>query len=305
MKASTAALAAAFLLVVSTSCAPSDGEPRRETATVPGLVVAVTVPPQAYFARRVAGERAVILTVVPPGSDPHTFEPSPRQVAELSRASAWFLQGIETERSLAPRLASLNPTLRLVDANSGARLRSLEAHDHETEADGGAEEHDEPLDVDPHTWLGLDGALSQAANMARILSVLDPPGAATYEANRAAFERDARKAFAALEPLLAPLRGSPVFVYHPAFGYFLDHFGIEQAAVETGGKEPTQKALAALIRRAREEGVRAIFVQAQFSTAAAETVAEAVGAAVVPIEDLAEDWLANLARIGTALGAGR
>ncbi|HOX18692.1 MAG TPA: zinc ABC transporter substrate-binding protein, partial [Spirochaetales bacterium] len=81
--------------------------------------------------------------------------------------------------------------------------------------------------------------------------------------------------------------------------------GLEQVAVETGGKEPTQKALADLVERARTEGARAVFVQAQFSTAAAETVAKAVGAAVVPIEDLAEDWLENLGRIAAALGAAR
>ncbi len=304
MKALQAALGAAFLVILAGSCSPSSGSsPGRDAPGGAGLSVAVTVPPQAYFARRVAGERAEILTVVPPGSDPHTFEPSPRQVAELSRASVWFLQGLEAERSLAPRIVALNPALRLVDANEGAPLRPLDEHGDE-DGDERAVDGEEGA-ADPHTWLGLDGALAQAATMARVLSELDPEGAAVFEANRAAFEHDAREAFAAIGILLEPLRGRPVFVYHPAFGYFLDHFGLEQVAVETGGKEPTQKALAALVERARKEGARVVLVQAQFSTAAAETVAKAVGAAVVPVEDLAEDWLANLERIAAALGAVR
>lgn len=309
MKTFQAALGAAFVLLMTGSCSPSSGTaPARAASAEARLTIAVTVPPQAYFARRVAGARAEILTVVPPGADPHTFEPSPRQVARLSRASAWFLQGLEAERSLAPRIAALNPALRLVDANAGLRLRELDAHGHGDEGDQAAHSDEGEVEApgtDPHTWLGLDGALAQAAAMARVLSDLDPEGAATFEANRAAFERDARGAFAAIEPLLEPLRGAPVFVYHPAFGYFLDHFGLEQVAVETGGKEPTQKALAALVERARREGARAIFVQAQFPSAAAETVAKAVGAVVIPIEDLAEDWLENLGRIAGALGSAR
>jgi len=81
----------------------------------------------------------------------------------------------------------------------------------------------------------------------------------------------------------------------------MDEFGIEQVAVETGGKEPTQKGLSALVARAKAEKAAAVFVQAQFPTAAARSLASSIGAAVVPIDDLAPDWLSNLARMGEAL----
>ncbi len=100
---------------------------------------------------------------------------------------------------------------------------------------------------------------------------------------------------------LAPLSGSKVFVYHPAFGYFLDMFNITQVAVELGGKEPTQRELVALVDLAKKEKARVIFTQAQFSESAAKAVAGAVGAAVVPIDPLAPDWLGNLSRMGQAL----
>ena len=92
-----------------------------------------------------------------------------------------------------------------------------------------------------------------------------------------------------------------MFVYHPSFGYFLDDFGIIQEAVELGGKEPTQKTLAALIAKAKEEKARAVFVQKQFSSNAAKTIAKAIGAAVVEIDPLAERWLDNISAIGEAL----
>jgi zinc transport system substrate-binding protein len=90
-------------------------------------------------------------------------------------------------------------------------------------------------------------------------------------------------------------------VYHPAFGYFFDTFGITQIAVEIAGKEPTQKELMSLIDRAQKEHAKVIYTQAQFSENAAKAVASAIGAAVVPIDPLAGKWLENLAAMGQAL----
>ena len=122
-----------------------------------------------------------------------------------------------------------------------------------------------------------------------------------YAAKCQVLLQDIDEAFDALSKSLAPLRGKSVFVYHPAFGYFLDEFGIKQVAVEVGGKEPTQKSLAELISRARSEGARVVFVQPQFSRSAAKAVADAIGGVVVEISDLDADWLESLKRTGEAL----
>jgi zinc transport system substrate-binding protein len=107
--------------------------------------------------------------------------------------------------------------------------------------------------------------------------------------------------FNSLKKELEPLRGKTVFVYHPAFGYFLDEFGILQEAVETGGKEPTPRVLGQLIERARAEKVKVIFVQAQFPAESARTAAAAAGAELVSLDPLAADWLSNIRIMGEAL----
>jgi zinc transport system substrate-binding protein len=109
------------------------------------------------------------------------------------------------------------------------------------------------------------------------------------------------EAFGDLRRKLAPLRGKTVFVYHPAFGYFLDEFGIIQEAVETGGKEPSPRVLGQLIEKARAEKVKVIFVQAQFPSEAARTAANAAGAELVSLDPLAADWLSNIRTMGEAL----
>jgi zinc transport system substrate-binding protein len=94
-------------------------------------------------------------------------------------------------------------------------------------------------------------------------------------------------------------------VYHPAFGYFLDDFGIKQEAVETGGREPTPRQLGALIAKAKAEKVQVIFVQAQFPVESARTAARAAGAELVSLDPLSGDWLANIRVMGEALARSK
>lgn len=261
-------------------------------------MVAVSIQPQAYFVERVSNGRVRVLTLVGPGQDPHAYEPTPRQMSDLSQATLWFTVGVDFERALVPKASALYPGLKLVDTTAGIRFRTLEAHGHDGappagDAAGGG--------TDPHVWLGREPVRVQAERIRDALSLFDPPNAGEYASNCAAFVRELDGAFDSLARELAPLMGKTVFVYHPAFGYFLDEFGIRQEAVETGGKEPTGRNLAALIEEARADGAKAIFVQAQFPASAADTVAAAIGGKVVRIDPLAADWLANIRIMGAAL----
>lgn len=274
--------------------------------------VAVSILPQKYFVDRISGGAYSALVLVGPGQNPHSYEPTPRQMADLGSAAAWLTIGVDFENGLVPKVRNLYPRLRLVDTTEGLRFRSLQAHfPDEDEHDPDEDEHGPDEDEhghpeggrDVHVWMGREGAAAQARRVRDVLTALDPGKAAVYARNHDALVRDIDAVFDDLTETLTPLRGRPVFVYHPAFGYFLDEFGIEQVAVEAGGKEPTQKNLAALIERARRENARVIFVQPQFSKSAARTVAGAIGGVVVEIDDLAPDWLANLKKMGDALKA--
>jgi len=269
---------------------------KEQTSGVPVIVVSIL--PQAYFVERIAGPRARTMVLVGPGQSPHSYEPTPRQMAELSSATMWLTIGVEFETALKPKVATLNPGLAIIDTTVGVTYRTLEAHHHDGEAPAAA---DDESGIDPHIWLGRQAVKAMAASIRDALAAHDPAGASTYRANHDAFVRDIDAAYARIASEVAPLAGKTVFVYHPSFGYFLDEFGITQEAVETGGKEPTQKELTALIRNARADGARVIFVQPQFPASAARTVASAIGGVVVEIDALAPDWLDNIGRIGAAL----
>jgi zinc transport system substrate-binding protein len=283
----------------ASSAAPAANGKASSYAGTEVPLIAVSILPQRYFVNRIAGTTVRTLVLVGPGQDPHSYEPSPKQMAELAVAKAWVRSNTDFEIALNPKIKNLYPSLMIVDGTEGVAFRPLEAHHDEGEAtdhnDGGG------INIDRHTWLGHTNANIMAKHIKDTLVTLFPQNKALYETNYQSLINDIDREFTALKTELAPLKGRTVFVYHPAFGYFLDEFGIHQEAVETGGKEPTAKDLSVLIEKARADKVAAIFVQAQFPVAAAQTVAQAVGAQVLPLDPLAEDWLTNIGVMGKSL----
>ncbi len=268
----------------------------------PTLSVAVSIPPMREWVRRIAGDRVAVTLIMPPGSSPHSFEPSPRQLVGLGSAQLWFTIGIDFEYPLLPKVRSMYPKLAIVDVTKKVKFRTLKPGEQETDASPSGGPVDPALtNRDQHSWLGYDQAKAEIMAIRDELIARDPAGAALYRSNYSSYMKEIEASYAKLKVELAPLSGENVFVYHPAFGYFFDMFKITQVAVELGGKEPTQKELMALIELAKKDKARVIFTQIQFSESAAKAVASAIGAAVVPIDPLAEDWLANLSRMGHAL----
>jgi zinc transport system substrate-binding protein len=285
MKKRSALLAAACgaLALAWTGCGrsgPPEGAPRPPAGA--SLLAFASIPPLAYFTRAVGGPRVQVRTLVQPGQDPHTFEPTPRQVAELARARLLFLAGFPFEEALIPRLESSMPQLEIVDTREGIPLLPEAG----PEAPAG--------EMDPHIWMSPRLARRQAQNIRDALIRADPLGESVYRAGFGLLAAELQQADQELARALAPLAGREMLVYHPAFGYFAAEYGLKQVAVQTGGKEPTARQLSDLIRLARERGVRVVFVQPQFSQAGARAVAEAIGGAVVPLDDLPSDYLANL-----------
>jgi zinc transport system substrate-binding protein len=255
-------------------------------------VVVVSILPHAFFVEELGGSDVDVLTLVGEGQSPHSYEPSPSQMARLSKARVWILSGTEFELALKPKIQSMYPDLVLIDGTDGMVFRQLEEghhHDHDS------------LNIDRHTWLGHDQVKVFLGHALAALTDLLPENGKVFEDRHGVLVDRIDELFAELKGDLAPLSGQPVFVYHPAFGYLLDDLNLIQVAVETGGKEPTAKDLASLVELAKREHPKAIFVQKQFPVASAQSVADAVGSAVVPLDPLAYDWLANIRTIGDAL----
>lgn len=282
-------------------------------AAEPALRVATSIPPHKYVIERIGGERVEAHVMVLPGQNPHTFEPTPKQVGALAQGQIFFAADMPFEAQLLERLKGVAPEMKVIDLQEGITLRrftadELEAHEAEEHADhhhhdhghdkkkgDHAHEHNEA--IDPHSWMNPRFAKQQAQTILAGLSAADPAGATVYQANFEKLAADLDALDKELTESLASLKGKELLVYHPAFGYFADAYGLKQVAVETGGREPSARQLRALVKRAKAGGVRVIFVQPQFAKTSAETVAAQIGGTVVALDDLGEDYLANLRQV--------
>jgi len=271
-----------------------DTETRSADASSSALTVAVSILPQAEFVRRISGPYVRPIVLVGPGQSPATFDPTLKQMARLARARLYFRIGVAFEDRLVAKMRETYPKLQIIDTHKGIVPRQMDEGP-------GLRHHHHAGKPDPHIWLNPRLVKIQSRTICDALKQADPDHAADFERNLEAFEADLDAVDARIAQLLAPLKGSEFFVFHPAFGYFGDAYGLRQVAVETGGKEPTARQLSALIARAKKQHVRLILVQQQFSTAGAKAVAEAIGGAVVAVDPLAEDYLDNLRRIAAAI----
>lgn len=265
---------------------------------VSSLRVVVAIPPHKYFAERVGGKQVEVTVLLAPGQSPATFEPTPKQIAHLSEAHVYFRAGVPFENRLVEKIRGTLRDLRIVDTRRDIELLHMSVpHEH-----GGRESttcaHDE---TDPHVWMNPRLAATQARTICDELCRLDPDHAASFRERLVSLLDDLERLDRRIAELLAPFRGREFFVFHPAFGYFAEVYGLTQVAVESGGKEPAAKELASFVRRAEQADVRVIFIQPQFSTRSAEAIAREIDGSVVPLNPLAEDYLANLEHVAKSI----
>jgi zinc transport system substrate-binding protein len=251
----------------------------------------VSILPQKYFVERVGGKHVAVSVMVGPGQSPETYEPTPNKLSRLAGARVYFGIGVEFEEVWMKRIASANPDMRIVDMRRGIPARELERPEG-TPAPGA-----QPGLADPHVWTSPPLAKLMAANIRDALSEIDPAHQAAYDANCEAFAVDLDRLDHDIRVLLKNLSTRKFMVFHPAWGYFADSYGLKQIPIEAGGKEPGARTLAQVIDIGRRERVKVIFVQAQFSRRAAETIAQAIGARVVAVDPLAEDYMNNLRQV--------
>lgn len=293
-------LAAAVLaLCVILTASPCAGEEN--------LRVFVTVPPQAYMAKRLGGPAVTVHTLINAGQDPHTYEPTPRQATDLGRAHLFFTVGMPFEKRLVGKVVAGNRGLKVVDSTAGIPRLAMEEDHHDEESGhhkGGnsARKHDHHEgQPDPHVWLAPANLQRMAETMAQSMMVQRPDLRHVLRRNLTALQDELAALDQRIAASLSPYQGRTFYVFHPAFGYFADAYNLRQKAVETGGKSPTPRQLAALIRRAEADRVRIIFVQPQFDAKSGAALAGAINGTVAPLDPLAHDVLGNLKTMADAL----
>jgi zinc transport system substrate-binding protein len=265
------------------------------------IPVFVSIPPQKYFVEKIGGSFVQVSVMVPPGANPHIYEPRPTQMTALSKSKIYFAIGVTFETVWLPKFAKLNPKMQIVHTDRGIDKMEMVAHHHEEEDVAGDKDSAKSASLeestgtlDPHVWVAPPEVRIIARNIQEALAEIDPANSGIYQSNLETFLKEIDKLDKDLTEIFKGKKGLKFMVYHPAWGYFARAYGLEQVPVEIEGKEPKPGQLKDLITQSKKDGIKVIFVQPQFSTKSAETIAKAIGGQVIAADNLREDWERNL-----------
>jgi zinc transport system substrate-binding protein len=229
--------------------------------------------------REVGGERVQVTVLVPPGAEPHTFEPSPAQMREVAGADLFVQNGAGLEFWMGS-LLSVNDEMLVVDSSRGVPLIS------------------EDGEADPHIWLSLRNAEQQVKNICDGLSKLDPAGRDVYLKNMDSFLCRLNELDQELNHTYAAAKRRIFIVHHPAWTYFARDYGLEQVPLMEGEKEPGPRHLQEVIELGRKSNVTVVFVEPEFNPKAAEVIAREMNASIVYLDPLAGNYLDNMRTVG-------
>lgn len=280
---SAVSIVAAVLVFLNISCQETNQGMEK-------IGVVVTIVPQADFLENVGGDKVDIMVMVPPGADPHTYEPSPSQLVKVSEAEMYAKvgSGVEFELTWMDKIIEQNKAMLVVDCSNSIQMMEMEEYNLDEDS---SEYH---RGYDPHIWLSPKNAKLMVENICSGLIQVDPQDEAYYNRNRDEYlaKLDALDKY--IQEGLSGLGNRRFVVFHPAWGYFAKDYNLEQVPIEIGGKEPSAKDIANLIQKAREQNIKVIFASPEFNPRSAEVIAKEIGGRVIFIDPLAEDYIDNM-----------
>ncbi|MGK0255576.1 MAG: zinc transport system substrate-binding protein [Arcobacteraceae bacterium] len=275
------------------------------TFTYANINAVVSILPQQTFLKKIGGDKVNISLMVKPGHSPHTYEPKPSQMRDISNSDIYFSIGVEFEDTWLDKFKNLNKNMLVKDMGVGIQKIGIVKHSHHDEH---KDEHDEHKDEhaednqDPHIWVSPANVKIIATNIYKELSKIDSKNSSYYKANLENFLEEITQTDIKIKQLLKNTPAHSKFmVFHPSWGYFARDYDLTQFAIESGGKSPKPKQIAYLIDEAKEEKVKAIFTAPEFSTKTANQIAKEVGVPVVQISALSAKWSENLIGLAEAI----
>ena len=256
-------------------------------------IITVTIEPLRYFTEAIAGENYQVVSMVPKGSSPESYDPTPQQLVNLSKSQAYFRIGhIGFEQAWMKKLEANCPDMKVYDTSKGVDLIRDKGHWHG--------DHFHEGGVEPHIWNSTQNALIIADNIYQALCELDSTHEADYKNRLDSLKQSIRQTDAETRRLLDNA-DSTFLIYHPALSYFARDYGLKQISIEEGGKEPSPAQLKKLIETCRNENVHTIFVQQEFDQRNAQLIAHELGINIVSINPLNYDWTEEMLRTAKGL----
>ena len=266
--------------------------------------VIVSIPPQLEFIQKIGGDRINASLMIETGSSPHTYEPKPSQMKAVSQADLYLGIGVEFESSWLPKLKNQNGKLTFYDTSKNIQKIPMQSHHHNCQSHHKKRDQHEHEDekLDPHVWVSVANVKIIAQNIYDALISIDANNTDYYYENLKSYLKELNELESHIKRLLSEVpKNSTFMVFHPSWGYFAKEYKLHQLAIEIEGKTPKPKQLIQIIKQAKDEKVRVILTQPEFSDKIARIIADELDVKVVKISALEKKWSDNLIRLAQIL----
>ena len=243
--------------------------------------ITVSIEPLRYLTEQIVGDRFEVVTMVPKGSSPETYEPTARQMADLSESILYIKVGeLGFERTWMPRLTSNAPHITVVNSSEG-----ITSH----------------IGDDPHSWMSARNAIIMAHNIYEAVKRIDVKDSVFFRQRLDSLCNVIHATDKYIRQTTAQAQCKSFIIYHPALTYFASDYGLEQLALEEHGREPSAAELEQIISTARAKGVKTMFIQREFANRNVDIITNTIGARKVEINPLGYDWNKEMRRIAAEM----
>ena len=270
------------------------------------LNVIVSIQPQMEFVQKIGGDKINTTLMVLPGKSPHTYEPKPQQMKDISKADIYLAIGVEFEKVWLPKFTSQNSNLLIKDISKDINKSAMTSeHKHEHNHNHKNHKRNKNNNLDPHIWVDPIHVKQIANNIFKALSSVDSNNSDYYKKNLNDYIKELDALDKEIREILKETpKNTKFMVFHPSWGYFAKRYSLEQLAIEVEGKSPKPREIVQILKEAKKEKIQAIFTQPEFSDKDAKIIANELKINVIKTSPLTKDWAENLRKLAKAIAKG-
>lgn len=264
-------LASVMLVVIFSGCVKSNSNVHKTT-------IAVSIVPEATFVKAVVSDKADVITMIPPGSSPESYEPTPQQMAKFSDSRVYFTIGVPAEKNNIIKNVNEKTDIVSLEDIVATKYKDLMLGE----------------ERDPHIWLSPKRAIVIVETIRDKMNEIDPANKEYYTENAKKYIDELSSINDDINDALKDVKNRKFIVYHPAFGYLADDYNLTMYALENEGKEATPQNLQNMINLAKAENIKVIFYQAEIDSSQSKAFAEEIGGKTIGLDPLSGDYIKNL-----------
>lgn len=253
--------------------------------------ITVSIPPQKYMLEKIVGDKFKINTMIAPGVNPETYDPSMNHLMALENSAIYFRMGnIGFETAVLSKIEENFPDLDIVNSSAGISLITG-THGH----------HHGEKEIDPHVWTSVKNARIIAENMYETIVKVDSENKEYYTDRYNKFVEELNQLDDSVSSLLSNHKGDSFLVWHPSLSYFAKDYGLEQLSMESDGKEASVRQYADKLDNAHHVKPKVFFYQKEYDNRKSQQLADELGLKVVEINLMGYEWEQEILNIANAL----